>query len=479
MANSCKFQKTQYQVSYDSGTTWEDVVPSQFAKGELLEYDSPDCTSIQTIYRWRTLEGQYLCDGNKKYTKQIQEESYDNGETWYVSYPTIYRGGEYVGDDAEFCCDKFIGHYIYVAPTPTCSNGYYWNGVRCVRNSGTPSGLGPKYYYDPLKVIKCDGNGSLTSADTKYYTNNYYLISAEIGDSVTSIDNSAFSGCTRLASIDIPDSVTSIGDSAFTRCNTITSLTIPDSVASIGNSAFSNCSNLNDITIKATTPPNLQENAFYNTNNCPIYVPCSSLSTYIQEWCSYANRITSIQPCEDLFKLKIFYSNGTSYRVACDCSKYIYSYGSLFTDMTSAIIGECVEIIGSDCFEKCSGLTSVTISNTVTTIGDFAFDKCTSLESIVIPNSVTYIGNGSFRGCTSLTSIDIPSGVTYIGTSAFNGCSGLTSITVNAITPPSLKLYVFDYTNDCAIYVPSASVNAYKSASGWSDYADRIQAIPT
>jgi hypothetical protein len=36
----------------------------------------------------------------------------------------------------------------------------------------------------------------------------------------------------------------------------------------------------------------------------------------------------------------------------------------------------------------------------------------------------------------------------------------------------------FYNTNNCPIYVPSASVNAYKSASGWSTYASRIQAIP-
>jgi hypothetical protein len=37
---------------------------------------------------------------------------------------------------------------------------------------------------------------------------------------------------------------------------------------------------------------------------------------------------------------------------------------------------------------------------------------------------------------------------------------------------------VFNYTNNCPIYVPSASVETYKSASGWSGYASRIQAIP-
>jgi len=43
--------------------------------------------------------------------------------------------------------------------------------------------------------------------------------------------------------------------------------------------------------------------------------------------------------------------------------------------------------------------------------------------------------------------------------------------------PPTLGSSTFDDTNNCPIYVPSGSVNAYKSASGWSTYADRIQAI--
>lgn len=38
---------------------------------------------------------------------------------------------------------------------------------------------------------------------------------------------------------------------------------------------------------------------------------------------------------------------------------------------------------------------------------------------------------------------------------------------------------MFDNTNNTPIYVPVGSVEAYKSAQYWSDYADRIQAIPS
>ena len=103
----------------------------------------------------------------------------------------------------------------------------------------------------------------------------------------------------------------------------------------------------------------------------------------------------------------------------------------------------------------------------------------TGLLSVEIGNCVTSIGAAAFYRCSGLTSIDIPSGVTSIGNYAFQYCTSLTSVTVNPTTPPSLGYFVFDNTNYCPIYVPSASVNAYKSASGWSTYASRIQAIPT
>lgn len=124
-------------------------------------------------------------------------------------------------------------------------------------------------------------------------------------------------------------------------------------------------------------------------------------------------------------------------------------------------------------------LTSAAIKNGVTSIGNSVFRYCTSLSSIEIPNSVTSIGNSAFDNCISLSSIEIPDSVTSIGDYALYNCRSLTSITVNAETPPTLGSSVLYNTNNCPIYVPSASVDAYKSATNWSKYASRIQAIPT
>ena len=97
--------------------------------------------------------------------------------------------------------------------------------------------------------------------------------------------------------------------------------------------------------------------------------------------------------------------------------------------------------------------------------------------SVTIPSGVTSIGNSAFSWCYGMLSITIPSNVTSIGDYAFEYCFGLNSITVNATTPPTLGSNVFSSTNNCPIYVPSQSVNAYKAA--WSAYADRINPITT
>lgn len=105
------------------------------------------------------------------------------------------------------------------------------------------------------------------------------------------------------------------------------------------------------------------------------------------------------------------------------------------------------------------------------------------VTSVIIGNDITEIGgdnsNGAFMSCSNLTAVTIGSGVTNIGENAFRYSENLTSITVNSTEPPIVNNNAFDSTNNCPIYVPSAYVDVYKAstATGWSAYASRIQAI--
>ena len=125
-----------------------------------------------------------------------------------------------------------------------------------------------------------------------------------------------------------------------------------------------------------------------------------------------------------------------------------------------------------DNFQLCAHLVSVVIPSGITSIA--CFTECTRLSAITIPEGLTTIGSNCFSYCSGFTSMVLPSTLSNIGNNAFHGCQRLNSLTVNAVTPPTigtLGLGTFPGT----IYVPSASVQAYKNS--WTNYASRIQAI--
>ena len=188
-------------------------------------------------------------------------------------------------------------------------------------------------------------------------------------------------------------------------------------------------------------------------------------------------------PTPTALKFYAEYNDLTSYSAECDSSSALTSgetraHTTSYSYMTSAEIGPCVTSIGDRAFYNCTNLSGITIPSSVTSIGNSSFSHCYSLTNVTIPSGVTSIGSSAFQTCSGLTSVTIGNGVTSIGLSAFRNCISLTSITVEATTPPTLGTKPFDSTNNCPIYVPPESVDAYKSASGWSKIASRIQAIP-
>ena len=150
----------------------------------------------------------------------------------------------------------------------------------------------------------------------------------------------------------------------------------------------------------------------------------------------------------------------------------IGSYAFANCSITSVTIPNSVTSIGAGTFSGCIGLTSVTIPNSVTSIGEKAFQSCRGLKDVTIPNSVFSIGDWAFRDCSGLTSVTIPNSVMFIGEWAFRDCSSLTEVYCYAEDVPTTGSDVFYNVNvsDATLYVPRASIDAYKATEPWSGF---------
>ena len=280
--------------------------------------------------------------------------------------------------------------------------------------------------------VYCDEYNYISQSDVRNDAPLYSIMTrAEIGDCVQTINSDTFRDCVLLQHATMYDTVTSINSSAFNNCSSLSGLQMSNNVQTIGAQAFYECTSLSGLTLPNTLT-SIGNEAFYH---------CANIKNYI----TIPNSVTSLG--HSVFE--------NSYHI------------------TGASITSGITSIPYDTFKGCLALKSVNIPSTITNIGSRAFDTCISLTSVTIPSSVTSINDNAFEHCESLTTLTIPSSVTDIGAQAFYYCSGLTEIYVMSQKPPRLNgESVFDFTNNCPIYVPC--VDAYRIANGWDEYAGRM-----
>ena len=447
------------------GSTMSGTVTIPASVTEIKDYAFAYCNSI-TLFKFESLTPPSLADtvfegDNLQISIPIEAvEAYLT-----CDWPYEYRRAIIELADINNIPDSYRIHYttnnnkkldVYPEDVYTVLSHDYSNGQGIIVFFEPLTTIGFEAFCDCYSLTSVNIPDSVTTIGEWAFFDCYSLTSVNIPDSVTEIGYAAFAGCKSLTSVNIPDSVTKIGDSAFSNCDSLTSVNIPDSVTKIRDSAFKSCDSLTSVNIPDSVTW-IGGFAFYS---------CSSLTSV-----TIPDRVTTI---------------GNDAFAYCD-------------SLTSVNIGDSVTTIGDSAFYSCYSLKSVNIPDSVTTIGEWAFYKCTSLTSVNIPDSVTKIGDSAFNECASLTSVTIGDSVTTIGTYAFYSCSSLTSVTIGdsvatigvfafslcesltsvyceAITPPSLgHSYVFNRNGSGRkIYVPTESVNAYKSATRWNEYASAI-----
>ena len=244
----------------------------------------------------------------------------------------------------------------------------------------------------------------------------------EYSNSFNTIEVEAFMGCTTLTNIIFPEGVT-------TFCE--------DSIPSV----------------KEITIPSSVNNIFYGAIKSVGKINICDLTT----WC------------------KIDKGNNNF-----GSSNRIFLNGS---ELTILDIPTEIATIKYKAFYYCTSIKKINTHNNVTTIGNYAFSNNSNLEDLTIGTNVQSIGCYAFSNA-NITSLTIPASVNEIYNSAFRGCSKLETIYCLNPTPPTahdisdsddFEWRAFDFISASAtIYVPRESVDAYKSATGWSDYADCI-----
>lgn len=241
---------------------------------------------------------------------------------------------------------------------------------------------------------------------------------------VTQIGYNAFRGNKVLISLIIPNSVSSIANYAFTQ-SSITSIEIPNNVE-IGESSFYDCVHLMTVKGEYASP----DQHCWIVDGVLKIAALAKVSSYVMP-----SNITSIA-----------------------------DYACMgFSALQNVSLPPQLSIIGTGAFYGCSSLKTIDLENTqVSTIKGSAFCRCSSLTEVRLPESLT-----AMPECYT-----------------FQYCSSLVRVYCLSEVPPTTRTdYIawgaFDSNHtDRIIYVPQSDddsiINSYKTARGWSTYADAI-----
>ena len=315
----------------------------------------------------------------------------------------------------------------------------------------------------------------------------------------------------------IPNSINTIGVAAFQKRN-FTTLNIPNSVTTIEDGAFSGCPELTSVYI-GTGLENFGEY---------IFDECDKLKTVE----IHSNALVSKNyAVEEMNVAWLFWGAPVEEIVLGEEVTSVGDRAFVRCSMNSIKMSDNLIRIGNNAFWECYYLTSIDFSNNLEYIGEWAFAGCHALPSVTIPKSVKCIDAIAFQWCyaltkvvvnsnevvardneqfytlmscfgkqvkefvlgedvkkiayiafaqsENLTSVTIPGNLTCVDDSAFHECTSLTDVYCYAEQVPETGKDVFVSSNykNATLHVPAASIDAYRNAEQWKDFAN-IVALP-
>lgn len=283
---------------------------------------------------------------------------------------------------------------------------------------------------------------------------NLSVVDLSIG--IKEIGRYAFYDCQNLKEIELPDRLTKIGDYAFNECRSLPSIKIPKQLNSLGSYAFACCRELSSLTIEDSSV-NIDMGRF-------AFAHCDALiSVFVPSRIQYL-RNSAFEGCQNLQRVILAEGiTGIGTHSFYQCPK-----------LSDISLPQSITTLESASFQESTSLTEITIPEKVKAINPMLFKGCSALKTVTLSAATTYIGDEAFYGCTSLREITISKNVNRIDKDVFAICRSLEKIVLEPTTPPLKTNGLYEDTTDAKIYVPSVSLEAYKTADGWRDFAYRI-----
>ena len=306
-----------------------------------------------------------------------------------------------------------------------------------------------------------------------------------------------------LYNIVLPDNLKTIGDGAFYYQSLSGSLTIPEGVITIEPYAFGNCENLSGVLSLPSTLEFINTSAFQNCGfTCELLLPqnLKSIDNEAFSGCSgfYGNLILP----EGLSRIKnAVFSNCNHLTgdliIPQNVKEIMYDAFSGCSGLNGRLtLPEGLRHIENSAFKSCKFSGPLVLPSTLKFIGresfsynmfsgelklpaslqdlcSNAFEYCSRISgTLEIPENITAIMENTFGGCESIQKLILHSKIDVIKSDAFENCFGLESIVCNAVNPPYVESSAFNGVSksNVVVEVPEASLAAYRTAPGWSDF---------
>lgn len=512
-----KYEQCIKQYSVDDGETWKNVVPTTYSATTLIEADSEDCGYVPPAHDYSQdyFTVAALDDGtigfSAKNLRTINPQKYgvlkyskDSGTTWVDVTNSTTLVNVVSGDEIIF-------------------KGYYGGGgkIECsLYEISSTCRIVSKG--NIMSLIYLDDFIGQTDISDSYLHHSFDGVFAALFRGCTMLINAEhmvlpatnlgaycyshmFDGCTNL--LKAPSILPSMSGKwfcyacMFQDCTSLTTSpnmfikSLYDFDGGYFKMMFSGCTSLSAVTCIATGqtaydsgnyPPTEDWLSDVSENGVFYKHPDATVGDGNVTWRIGTNGIPSGWTIQNVQTRE---TSGTPYCDGFDKYEDVYSEVSCDggeTWVITATTKTLLEVSSSDCGASVP-TTAITYTSSyklnvpstgfTPNVTAETFDSSTSAGTIEFPSSVTSLGK-AFRQKYSLRSVIIPESVTSFGDRSFYECANLVSLTIYATNPPSLgSNTLYGTSGSLVIYVPRESLERYKSASGWSNYASRIQPI--